>query len=563
MPSARPDDALLQRNLEALASTQPVLAQRLLRVEPAALIPAKNGEPTCQFTVGAATRWLHSAYDPSAESRRLAQLVPGDAPAVMLVGAGLGYLPALLLATRPELTMVIVEPELRFLRAMLGLFDLSEALAGKRLIVLLADDGDIAVQSILPADPFVVTLPALRDAYSDRRRQLRFLSRRGGERGRVIAVNYKLYLADLADLLEDEGFAVRVVEPKEITIESFHSLCAAIQPSFLFSINFSPELALLSTRERVPYASWTIDPLPPSRLRLHPGTDPRSCLAYAHRRDLVDELRRCGLTDAEYLPLAAGRHRVPITDDARLVPYRCPISFAGVSLAVERDGLTRRLRQLGGDDALAARLGAWARELFDARGDAYDYFGLPADGSALPPWLLQGLSPVASPVELADRINGLLSHLLRLRRVELLVPHGMRVWGDEGWGDFGDAYRGRADHTEQLTLVYNASAINLDIPRIYQRDVATMRVFDVLACGGVLLTEPSRQVLEMFGEGEHLVTYRNDRELIERAREIAADPEGARAIARRGRELVEREHLLSHRLKAILAAAETRGWLER
>jgi hypothetical protein len=553
--------ARLRTNLAALAERQPALAERLARLAPVPVLAAKNGEPTCQFTLAGKTRWLHSAYDPGAEARRLATTVPEGAGAVMVVGGGLGHLPAALASERPERTVIVVESELRFLRAMFSLFDVAASLRAGRFVALTADDEDEPLLAQLPAEPFVLRLPPLQEAYADRLRHVRFLRRRPGSRGRIVIVAYKLFVADIVSELEGLGFAVRVVEPAELTVDSFRELAERVRPHLLFSMNHSPELALVATRLGMGYVSWTIDPLPASRLRVHPGTDVSRVLAYAHRREFVAELQRAGLPMAAYLPLAAGRHREPVTDATKLAPYRTTVSFAGVSLAVEREGLFRRLRQFGSDAALEARLEAWLEGEFRARGLVEGYEGLPGDGSALPAWLTDAV-PRLERVELTDRINGTLSHLLRLHRVRALLPLGVHVYGDEGWQVFAEAYQGRAEHGAELSAIYSASAVNLDVPRLYQRDIATMRVFDILACGGVLLTEPTPQLLEFFRDGEHLYTYRNESEMIAKVRQIAGDLESSRRVAERGRALVTREHLLSHRVARIVGDAEVRGLLQ-
>jgi hypothetical protein len=375
----------------------------------------------------------------------------------------------------------------------------------------------------------------------------------------VLAIAYKLLLGDIVDELEERGFAVRVVEASSLRVDSFRELLASVRPHAVFSMNWSPELALLATRHGVGYASWTIDPLPASRLSVLPGTDVERCVAFAHRRELVAELSRVGLATVGYLPLAAGRRRHIVSDPATLERYRTRVSFAGVSLAVERDGLVTRLREHGGDAALVERTLAWIAEEFRLRGGPLDYRGLDVAPASVPDWLARAV-PRLDPVELVDRLNGTLSHLLRVKRARALLDEGIHVWGDEGWESLGAAYRGRAAHGEPLSAIYSASAVNLDVPRLYQRDIATMRVFDILACGGVLLTEPSAQTLEIFRDGEHLFTYRDDAELLARVRELAEDPRAARAAAERGRRLVLAEHLLSHRVSTILEALVGRGW---
>jgi hypothetical protein len=551
---------LFERNLVALGRAQPSLARELARLDPVAVEPARSGEPTCRLTTERGERWLHSAYAPGREARRQAAAVPVGASAVMVVGAGLGYLPALLATTSTRL--VVLEPELRLLRTMLALFDFADAIDSGRLLLMTGRDSDVAALARAPRWQATVFHPALREPYEDVLRQERFLIGLRESRGRVIVVNNKLLVADLVELLTAERFAVRLIEPDQVNLASFQALCSTVEPTLLFGINFSPELALLCSLAGLPYVSWTIDPLPRSRLRLLAGTNPSLSLTFAHRHAIVAQLRQAGLTEARYLPLAAaaGKRHV-VTDPARLARYRCEVSFAGSSLAVDRNGLLECLGRAGCDDATRRRLLEWVHDLLPRARHA-EYLGLAEDGSDLPGWLVDSLGGRVDPVELSDRISGALSHLLRLDRVAACAVRDVRVFGDEGWQCCGSRYAGRAEHGEELTLVYNASLVNLDVPRIYQRDIVTLRVFDVLLCGGVLLAEPSVALLELFCDGEHLVTYRDEAEMLLRIDELCREPERARALAEAGRRLVERDHRLSHRLAIILEAARARGWLE-
>ncbi|MSP25622.1 MAG: glycosyltransferase family 1 protein [Myxococcales bacterium] len=558
-----PSLAVFERNCDALYDTQPSLVQRLSRVLPMSLEAARNGEPTCRFSSDGATRWLHSAYEPTSEARRLAALVPPSETAVLLVGAGLGYVVAELVQSRPDVRVVVLEPEQRFLRTMLSLFDLSQSIRARRVLFTAGRETDLAVRAHLPESPFLLRHPALAKPYADALRHYRFLARLGNERGRVIVIDYKLFVADLTREFEHEGFAVRTVEATGLTVESFDELCGSVRPSCVISINYSPAVACIATRKGLPYVSWTVDPLPKSRLTALHGTDFALCLAYAHRPLLLAELAAVGVPEPRFLPLAAGSLRATIADDARLAELRCNVSFAGVSLRVEYDAFLQRLAQLGGTEALRARVERWLHDTFRMRGGDIGFVGIATDGSELPEWLAPELAPSADPVELSDRINGALSHLLRMRRIESLQPLGVRVYGDDGWEVLGAAYLGRAEHGDELSRVYCASAVNLDVPRLYQRDIVTMRVCDVLACGGVLLTEPSEQLAEMFMDGVHLYTYRDEAELEAKVRHILANPAEARLVAERGRELVMREHLFEHRVRTILDEMTRRGWITR
>ena len=107
----------------------------------------------------------------------------------------------------------------------------------------------------------------------------------------------------------------------------------------------------------------------------------------------------------------------------------------------------------------------------------------------------------------------------RLTYLANLAPFDLQVWGDAGWKrlePYGVNYRGKAGHLVELTTIYNAAQIHIDIGRIYQSDIVTMRVFDVLACGGFLLAEYSKGLEDLFILDEELVCYRTMDELIQK-----------------------------------------------
>jgi spore maturation protein CgeB len=135
------------------------------------------------------------------------------------------------------------------------------------------------------------------------------------------------------------------------------------------------------------------------------------------------------------------------------------------------------------------------------------------------------------------------------------------VWGDSGWQavTHGVRHRGVAGHFFDLTKIYGAARINLDIGRLYQMDIVTMRVFDVLACGGFLLTERAPAVAELFTPGEDLDVFSGAEELCDKVRFYLARPELAARIAAHGRATVLRQHTVAQRLAVMLAALPADG----
>ena len=143
----------------------------------------------------------------------------------------------------------------------------------------------------------------------------------------------------------------------------------------------------------------------------------------------------------------------------------------------------------------------------------------------------------------------------RLALVAGFGPQGINVWGDAGWeilSTYGVKYRGLAGHGRELSSIYNATRIQLDIGRIYQPDIVTMRVFDVIACGGFIIAEHSPALAALLEPGREVATWSSVDELKEKVAHYLASPDEAREIAERGRARVLREHTVSARLTLML-----------
>ncbi|MEC8424554.1 MAG: glycosyltransferase, partial [Myxococcota bacterium] len=149
----------------------------------------------------------------------------------------------------------------------------------------------------------------------------------------------------------------------------------------------------------------------------------------------------------------------------------------------------------------------------------------------------------------------------RMEAVAALAPRGAHVWGDSGWRNVernGVQYRGFAGHNRDLGSIYSASDINLDIGRIYQPDIVTMRVFDVLACGGFLLAAWSDGLGDLFVLGEEIETWKTIPELVEKVDYYLAHPAARERIAARGRARVLRDHTIRGRIAEMLAHGDLR-----
>lgn len=371
----------------------------------------------------------------------------------------------------------------------------------------------------------------------------------------ILYVEYHLFMPDVRRSLADRGYTLIGLEPHGLSIERFNAACNAHRPLWLFSINFSPEIAYMCSARGLPYVSWTIDPLPNNRLALIGGTDPAFCLAFAHDRQTVHHLASQDIRASHLLLAAPAIRRMPTTDPERLRPYRCDVSFVGSSMIDEMSALDRWLVVRGGD-ALSAAAMDWAKRLLDLVGADPAFGGMNSVGGvdALPDFLRDTSMHEADREELISLLDGVLSALYRQRGIGALSHFNgaSAVWGDPGWTDIHPYYRGGAGHGDELTLIYCASGINLDIPRLYQRQTITMRIFDILASGGFVLAERSAAIEAVFEGGRHLVFYDSQDQLSDSLASWIDAPRKRAAIAQAGRQEVLDKHQIQHRVEAIL-----------
>lgn len=91
------------------------------------------------------------------------------------------------------------------------------------------------------------------------------------------------------------------------------------------------------------------------------------------------------------------------------------------------------------------------------------------------------------------------------------------------------------------------SAINYDL---------NMRVFEGMAGGALLITDPADSINELFEEGKDLAIYRNENELIEMIQYYLEHEKEREAIAKQGQQKVLQNHTYYHRCQHIVKTVE-------
>jgi spore maturation protein CgeB len=558
-------DARLERNLAALARRDRALAERLCwPVDASHVRSSEDGSWRLRVHQG----WVPLQLSPSEVAAALAPVAKdesGEPHETFVFGAGTGEMTAQLLAARARAPVTVWDRDPFMLRLTLSQVDWSHELAAGRLRLALGADL-FAEIGRLPAA--VAFHPVLGQIYRNERA---LLSAASGPRALICAGG--LFVDDLSEALRARGYAVFTLDAVRLAVEELALTVRVAQPVLVAAINYTEGLAEFCQAEGVPLVCWEVDPVLQRLSRVTPP--PALSHVFTYRRTNVAEFQSAGFPHVEYLPLAANpARRAPLAlppDERRR--FAAPVAFVGASLA-DRIGDLRAdfvrafvaFRSAAGTGApvpeQVARL--QGEQLLDQL-----LAGQRADLSHYAiPQLLEQLQPAfrthcqQSGAVDAEQIAGeLAAGEKRLALIAALASactdedSQVHVWGDAGWQAAGPQvrYRGVAGHMVELSKIYGSARVNLDIGRLYQMDIVTMRVFDVLACGGFLLTERSSVLSELFTPGHDLDVFTGPDELIEKTRYYLARPDLAARIAAQGRATVVGKHTVAQRLGHMLA----------
>ena len=523
---------LLRKNLSAIHRHSPAMAERLC-------LPVTSDH--VDLARGGGTYRIHRTWQPLA--CEVGELPDGD---ILVFGVGLGE--AVLAAVKQGRDVVAWDRDPWLLRLLLMRHDLSRSLRSGRLSLSLGADLCRASSRLA-----VWRHPLLSGLYRNEAEVLE----QGLRDKRALVAEGTLFVDDIADALRDDGYSVWTWLVESTASEELDITARDFGAQVAFRVNHARGLVEACQRLELPLRVWEIDPTTEAVERV--GGDTSCARVFTYRRAQVPAFEAAGL-QAEYLPLAADvRKRRPVDPEEA---YTSDICFVGNS-TVERG---RRCQQevlaawvlwKGGDLQSAAEaqhhLEAWlaaqSQDFSSCRVEAIieatakDFLQACRRSEHLP-------NPVALVAEIAAADK-------RIQYVANLGQVGIQVWGDVAWKaveQYGAIYRGAAGHREELTKVYSGSAIQVDIGRLYQQDMITMRVFDAMACGAFVLAEYSDALAEQFEIGVELDAYRTLQELLEKTEHWLEHPDERAEIAARGLAAVRARHSMRGRVAQMLAA---------
>ncbi|MCO4771062.1 MAG: glycosyltransferase [Deltaproteobacteria bacterium] len=548
----------LLRNLAALRGVDPDLVERI--TWPCGSEHVSWGED------GEADYLIHTTWHAlSMTQTEIDACVRGlDLSAPILVfGMGLGEVCETLARFGKQVLAWERDPWL--LRQVLSRRDWGDEIRSGRVRFLLTTD----VLEFAGQELQIVEHPLLGHVYRHERELLRSAP---GEHVTLLGAG-GLFVDDVADALRAEGHRVLIWDTDNWAKEELARSAEVSGAQRAVTINYVHGLAETCAELGLSLRVWEIDPSTDDLPPLQGGPDgpaAQGARIGTWRLANVDAFEAAGFTDVVHLPLAANperRHPAQLSDE-EAAKLDADVIFVGSSMVEQGLSFRRRLIAAhvlarGGDPTTAFEEAENAIEsVLSIQRDDFSVYRVPELLAEALPTLGPSVTNEAVLNALAGaRPDALLGEMAaadkRITYVANLGQVGIHVWGDEGWkhaADYGAVWRGRAGHGKQLTEIYSQPAIHLDIGRLYQTDIITMRVFDVLACGGFCLAEWSPQLGDLFEIGVELDCYRTLEEMLEKTGHwLEQGPEARAEVGRRGRERILRDHTIAHRVKALLS----------
>lgn len=334
----------------------------------------------------------------------------------------------------------------------------------------------------------------------------------------------------------------------------------------VFTVNYFPLISNVCERTGVKYISWTCDN--PLISMYHESVFHACNYIFTFDKTNYLEFRGMGVKHIWYLPLAVDTERMDAllgapeeagrwkaAQDPEMRKYRGDVAFVG------------SLYERNSYDKIKNRLPEYLRGYFDAVMEAQLNI---SGANIVEPMLTTNILEQLQEYFQLEKSEGSFSDLglifqttvlgfkiaeIERRRalIELSKHYKVNVYSNSDVSDLlRIQYCGSVDYWSEMPKVFRMSKINLNftIPNI--KSGIPLRIWDVLGCGGFLLTNYQAEIPYYFKEGEDLVCFDGLEDLCEKVGYYLEHEEERKRIAWNGYHKVREKHSYIERIHTIL-----------
>lgn len=325
-------------------------------------------------------------------------------------------------------------------------------------------------------------------------------------------------------------------------------------PDIVFSINYFPVISRVCQKEMIRYISWNYDC--PHRL-LYSPTVLNSCnRVYVFDKAVCQEFHHEGITNIQYMPLAVNTDRLDQMDASSPLPYSYDVSFVGSLYLEKGDDTFDRI-----EHSLPDYARGYLRALCTVQLEIQGYDFTESISAPVLDDMYRAYPLVSEPLfrESREHIYGdiIKQRLTAIERINLLelIARDCSVDLFTHIVDFplqNVCNHGPVSYDTEMPQVFKQSRINLNITLRNIKSGIPLRAFDIMGCGGFLLSNYQADFLDCFVPGEDFVYYENPEDLKKKIRYYLTYEEERKAVARNGHDKVASGHTYRHRIRELL-----------
>lgn len=319
-----------------------------------------------------------------------------------------------------------------------------------------------------------------------------------------------------------------------------------IGPDFILCNNHMGLVQELTAKLKIPHACWLEDD-PFYWVKKEDISQYK--MLFVYDKSYIPKLKTMGFNRIHFLPLCTDpRHFKEVAPSGKLI---CDISFAGGSYYKSFEIIEKFLERWGdpkireiSDEAIKLQSGNLSLHIYDILEAVQERH--------------QCSVPFADEegVIMFGRIlAGAASSIYRQKMIDVLDGLNLHLYGDDGWGRIIEGnnvkFLGSIPH-EDLAKLFVSSKINLNFTTTPIKTTLTRRPFDILACGGFVLSDYRQDIERLLEIDKEIVCFRNEQELKEKINYFLGHPQERKEIVQKGQMRVLREHTYAHRMERLI-----------
>ena len=375
-------------------------------------------------------------------------------------------------------------------------------------------------------------------------------------------------IEDICDAFKDMAIKYKCISTelmRERKNEEFDNIFEnemSIKYDCVFTFNYSPVISNCCRRFNIPYIAFIYDsPL----VSLYSYTVINPCnYIFIFDKALYLELKNAGINTVYYAPLAVNTDRITRQlREADTNPaishlcnkYKCDVAFVG-SMYNEKHNLFDRLKNL------SPYVSGYLDGIIQAQLKVYGYYFIEELLSKEIIEDMQHSLPLQPRSDSVKSTEWLFAHYVIARKIANLERTALlkavsehfntKLYTPNPTPELPQIYNmGSVDYQRQMPYVFKNSAINLNISLRSIRSGIPLRCFDIMGCGGFLLSNYQGDFYEHFIPGEDLVLFDSQEDFLNKCDYYLKHDNERLQITANGYGKVKEFHTYEVRLKEI------------